>query len=94
MKYQEGTVVLDMHYGLSRNNIPNDLELVSSIQVRKANASEFVADMVKEATGEQNVCISNKMLVVVDAWGQNIKCAYSYDGRYFGLVYFKLRTPR
>lgn len=84
MTYQVGDVLCDMHDGFK--GLPDDLEVVRDIKVR----TDAAGDMIMGACGHQPC---NKSLVII-GYSHSflyLVAAYSYDGRYFGMVELRYR---
>ena len=90
-KYDFGSTLCDMHYGLSQleTGIPG-FQLLSHHNIRCDGSTDAVVRIIAGVTDDPRP-YHNKMLVLVGEVGHSVFYAvYSYDNRYFGSVCFKI----
>lgn len=80
-----GSVLADMHYGITSLDLGTPHEVVSSIQFPCEKGDELIRAILGRS-------VTNKFLVVVceDNYKGNIVAMWSYDARTVGLVEIKL----
>lgn len=80
-----GDSLCDMHYGLQLDESLEEYQEHGRVRVSVDVAMQLI-DRAKQIAGGSYL---NKMLCVVDICPNGgITCAYSYDGRYAGIISF------
>ena len=92
---EPGKVLCDMHYGISQlENRITGFVLVSHVQLSSALGSNIVGALLGES-GVEYPTVHNKLLYLLEQDNTgNYKAVYTYDGRKFGIVTFRVEKPK